>query len=290
MPLTIENQDFANAISAADNCGKLLLEKWFTLDEKSQPSCYRLKSIKVEKESTSSIDEELNSLMLSLVDVFSKELRDSYLTTVVEQEINNTVLMSQEMARKCIWIQNTGTPAKNEESMTPVDAEMNRRLGNIHNDLKVIFTYLIFQNSLIQIFTKITFHLQTQLAEKHIIRMPVASQQQQDQFSSSFEAALSSEIEAIIEEHTSKFQIPYCTFGVNRRLLTELEEVNRHSQILNQNCANFSIIENIKNYLTGNSTSPLVVYGKSGTGKSVLSAKIAQNIHGWMPECSFVLR
>lgn len=139
LPLTIEYQDFANAISAADNCGKLLLEKWFLLDEKSQPSCYRLKSIKVEKESIAAIDEELNSLMLCLVEIFIKELRDSYLTTVVEQEINNTVLMSQELAKRCIWIQNTGAQAKNEENMSPLDIEMNRRLSNIHSDLKVKF-------------------------------------------------------------------------------------------------------------------------------------------------------
>ncbi|KAL7029565.1 hypothetical protein ACKWTF_006289 [Chironomus riparius] len=266
LPLTIENQDFANAISAADNCGKLLLEKWYILDEKSQPSCYRLKSIKVEKENIANFDEELNSLMLNLVEIFSRELRDSYLTTVVEQEINNTVLMSQELAKRCLWIQNPNSQGKNDENMNPLEIEMNRRLSNIHNDLK------------------------TQLAEKHIIKMPVASQQQQEQFLSVFHSSLSSEIDAIIDEHTNKFQIPYCTFGVDRRLLTELEEVNRHSQILNQNCANFSIIENVKSYLNGNSTSPLIVYGKNGSGKSVLSAKIAQSIHTWIPECSFVLR
>lgn len=120
--------------------------------------------------------------------------------------------------------------------------------------------------------------------------MPVISPQQQEQFSSILEAALSSEIEAIIEEHASKFQIPQCTFGVDRRLLSELEEVNRHSLTLNQNCANFSIIEQVKSYLTGSSNSPLIVSGKCGSGKSVLSAKIAQNIHAWMPECSFILR
>jgi Cdc6-like AAA superfamily ATPase len=128
------------------------------------------------------------------------------------------------------------------------------------------------------------------LAEKHIIKMPVVSQQQQEQFSSLLETALSAEIDAIIEEHAMKFQIPLCTFGVDRRLLSELEEVNRHSLTLNQNCANFSIIDHIRSYLTGKSTSPLIVCGKSGSGKSVLSAKIAQNIHIWMPECSFILR
>jgi Cdc6-like AAA superfamily ATPase len=122
--------------------------------------------------------------------------------------------------------------------------------------------------------------------------MPVVSQQQQEQFQLALETALSLEIDAIVEEHASKFQIPYCTYGVERRLLVELEEINRHSQILNQNCANFSIMESIKSYLTttGSSSSPLVVYGKNGSGKSVLSAKIAQNIHAWIPECSFVLR
>lgn len=137
LPLTIENQDFANAISSADNCGKQLLEKWYTLDEKSQPSCYRLNSIKVEKETIASIDEELSSLLLSLVEVFSKELRDSYLTTVVEQEVNNTVLMSQELSKRCIWMQNTGLPSKNDDNASAADAEMTRRLSHIQNELKV---------------------------------------------------------------------------------------------------------------------------------------------------------
>lgn len=123
-----------------------------------------------------------------------------------------------------------------------------------------------------------------------MIKMPVVSQQQQEQFLSLLEAAISSEVDSIVEEHSSKFQIPLCTFGVDRRLLNEIEEVNRHSQILNQNCANFSIIDQIKEYLTGTSTAPLIVHGKTGSGKSVLSAKIAQNIHTWIPECSFILR
>lgn len=139
LPLTIEYQDFANATSAADNCGKQLLEKWYTLDEKSQPSCYRLKAIKVEREIVASIDEELHSLLLSLVEVFTKELRDSYLTTVVEQEVNNTVLMSQELSKRCIWLQNTGLQTKNDDSSSGLEAEMNRRLSNIQNELKVRF-------------------------------------------------------------------------------------------------------------------------------------------------------
>lgn len=83
------------------------------------------------------IDEELNSLMRTLVEIFSRELRDSYLTTVVEQEINNTVLISQELSKRCIWIQNTVSPTKLDDTSSPLHVEMNRRLTNIQSDLKV---------------------------------------------------------------------------------------------------------------------------------------------------------
>lgn len=142
LPLTIENQDFANTISAADNCGKLLLEKWYTLDEKSQPSCYRLKSIRVKKENISSTDEELNSLLSNLVEIFTNELRDSYLTTVVEQEVNNTVLMSQTLSKRCIWVQNSGIQTKSDNCSSALDVEMNRRLSNIQNELKVRIDFI----------------------------------------------------------------------------------------------------------------------------------------------------
>lgn len=141
LPLTIESQDFTNAKAAADNCEKQLLEKWYTLDEKSQPSCFRLKSLRFEKDCIDKIDEELKLLLKTLVGIFSKELLDLYLTTVVEQEINNTVLMSQELSKRCIWIQNTGLQIKTDENFSALEAEMNRRLSNIQNELKVTNIY-----------------------------------------------------------------------------------------------------------------------------------------------------
>lgn len=47
LPLTIENQDFCSAIKTAETdgiSGKELLEKWYTLDNRAQPSCYRLRA------------------------------------------------------------------------------------------------------------------------------------------------------------------------------------------------------------------------------------------------------
>lgn len=88
----------------------------------------------------------------------------------------------------------------------------------------------------------------------------------------------------------SKYSIPMCTYGVDRRLLSEIEEVNRHSRVLNENCANFSITDRVKEYLTSKRRKPLVIFGKTGAGKSVLVAKISQNIHTWLPDSHLVLR
>lgn len=71
------------------------------------------------------------------MEIFSKELRDLYLTTVVEQEINNTVLISQELSKRCIWIQTGQLPSKTLENGTSLEIEINRRLNNINTELKV---------------------------------------------------------------------------------------------------------------------------------------------------------
>lgn len=270
LPLTIESQDFVSALQtvaeSSPAADRAILEKWYTLDDKSQPACYRLNAKNSSNLSSEESEKELLTLLKILIDIFSKELRDSYLTTVVEQEINNTVLINQELSKRCIWVQNSVAPLKVTENSSSVEAEMIRRLSNIQNDLK------------------------SHLAEKHIIRIPANSATQQDQFASLLDSCLSSVIDSVIDEHTSKYSIPMCTYGVDRRLLAELEEVNRHSRVLNENCANFSITDRVKEYLTSKRRKPLVIYGKTGAGKSALVAKISHNVHSWMPESQLVLR
>lgn len=61
-----------------------------------------------------------------------------------------------------------------------------------------------------------------------------------------FDTLISGTIDSILDEHVCKYQIPYCTFGVDSNLLEEIETVNQHSKILEHNCANFGIMERIK--------------------------------------------
>lgn len=143
LPLTIESQDFAGAISTAAEGSdeRQLLEKWYILDDKAEPMCYRLQCAKTQNV-TANADaaNELQNLYKIITDIFSKELRDSYLTTVIEQEINNMVFINQELSKRCIWVHTGALPNKNLDETSnesSIAVEMNRRLNNIQLELKV---------------------------------------------------------------------------------------------------------------------------------------------------------
>lgn len=80
---------------------------------------------------------ELQRLLSVLVDCSTNDLRNSYLTTLVEQEINNTVLINQELSKRCIWVQTGSWPNRLSETAESLEIEMNRRLNNLHTELKV---------------------------------------------------------------------------------------------------------------------------------------------------------
>lgn len=87
---------------------------------------------------------------------------------------------------------------------------------------------------------------QNQLVDKNLVRIPPTVQVTNEQLTSSIKALIAANIDSIIEDHKVKFQIPHCTFGVDRVLLSEIELVKQHSQFLSQNCVNFEIMDRIK--------------------------------------------
>lgn len=141
LPLTIESQDFAGAISttAAGSTERELLEAWYISDEKAEPKCYRLRTQYVTANDNAATD--LQNLYKTIADTFSKEICDSYLTTVIEQEINNMVFINQDLSKRCIWVHTGALPNNKTVDETSNDsaiaAEMNRRLNNIQLELKV---------------------------------------------------------------------------------------------------------------------------------------------------------
>ncbi|XP_030376697.1 uncharacterized protein LOC115625696 [Scaptodrosophila lebanonensis] len=265
LPLTIESQDFTSVLSAACDTEKLLLEKWYTIDNSYQPMCHRLYTQQIDPYN-GEVNGELNELLGVLLRLFSDDQLDSYMTTVVEQEINNTVLMSQELAKRCIWIQTSAQYSRVPENATQLEVEVLRRMTRIYSELK------------------------SQLCEKNLIRLLPTMNILDEELSAVIESLLSKSVAAIFEEHQQKCTIPYNTQGVDKVLLEEVQLIGHYSKLLAQNSANFDIMNDIKRYIRDNTAYPLVVSGASGCGKSVLVSKIMENVHRWKPEAQLVLR
>lgn len=140
LPLTIESQDFAGAFdtTAEGSNERKLLETWYTLDDKAEPKCYRLRTQNVTVNENAAT--ELQDLYKTIADIFPKEICNLYLTTVIEQEINNMVFINQDLSKRCIWIHTGALPPKNLDDAaneSAIAVEMNRRLNNIQLELKV---------------------------------------------------------------------------------------------------------------------------------------------------------
>lgn len=138
LPLTVESQDFAGAIgtTADGSSERKLLETWYTLDDKAEPMCYRLRAQNVTANANAAT--ELQDLYKTIADTFPKEICDFYLTTVIEQEINNMVFINQDLSKRCIWVHTGALPKLDEASNeSAIAVEMNRRLNKIQLELKV---------------------------------------------------------------------------------------------------------------------------------------------------------
>uniref|UniRef100_A0A6P7FUD4 NACHT and WD repeat domain-containing protein 2 isoform X1 n=1 Tax=Diabrotica virgifera virgifera TaxID=50390 RepID=A0A6P7FUD4_DIAVI len=292
LPITIETQDFNVAMESAENqSAQGLLSKWYMLDSHAQPPCYRLRPISCHipgfKETSLQDREkafaewasEIDKMLAVLITVFSQELKDTYLTTVVEQEVHNTVFMSQELAKRCIWLNRIYTPtAKTPDNMSPGEAEAHRRLDILQKDLK------------------------NQLAEKHIVRIPVKYVEgglniqipEHEEYLANvvhhLKKHLSEMINTIIEEHQSKTMLKP-SFGIEATLFEELNQQTTFCQKAAQ-CSTDreKTINEVKGYINGNSTNPLVIYGPSGCGKTTLLARVAQCCQQWLPEAFLIVR
>lgn len=237
--------------STEDQSAKSLLSKWYHLDSAAQPPCYRLQPISSHipgfketsaEERERALEEwrtEIDRILVILINVFSQELRDTYLTTVVEQEVHNTVFMSQELAKRCVWMNRVYVPTvKTPDNLDPVENELHRRLNNLQRDLK------------------------NQLNEKHIIRLPVKftdgnlsldvpeHAQYVSQVCAHLKKHVQDTIDSIIDEHTNKVQLKPSQ-GVPAWLFEELNQQTGFCQRAAQCSVNREgVLSDIKKYTT----------------------------------------
>lgn len=285
LPLTIESQDFTNLLGAANEDEKNLLEKWYNIDNSCQPLCHRLNPTMQSTctmYSFSDIDvksEELYHLFEIMLKYFNNDLKDMYMTTVVEQEIRTVIFRDPELCKHCIWLQtdvHQGTTQQNNGGgrhrwWRPLEIERERRLGQLYADLRM------------------------HLYEKNIIRLLPTMNLIDEDITEVLKDLLNVSISKIFDDYSNSSLIPFNTNGIDYLLFDELQAISRYTRNLIQNTNSNvfqELLNEIRRYLkdVSSANQPLILYGPSGVGKSVLLAKVAENVHKWRSDAHLILR
>ncbi|KAG6463146.1 hypothetical protein O3G_MSEX013698 [Manduca sexta] len=273
LPHTLECADFQAALDAADDENdKALLNKWYSLDSSRSPACYRLV-----RGAPARWRREMARALSVLVRTLPMEACDAYLTTVVEQEVQHTVLMSVEAARRCVWVCRAGTPSVT--SAEPADAadaahhhELQRRLANLQKDLKL------------------------HLSERNIIRASVrgraaAGAGGDEQYLERVRGALAERLDALLDSLVADHDAPPGHNGVPATLLDEINEHLSFCQKAAQCTSNREVTLNeLKTYITSDSTVPLALIGGAGCGKATLVARAVTIAPSFQQDLAVIVR
>ncbi|XP_048001056.1 NACHT and WD repeat domain-containing protein 2 isoform X1 [Leguminivora glycinivorella] len=268
LPHTLECADFKAALDAAqDEADKTLLNKWYSLDESRTPPCYRLV-----RGAPARWRREMAKALNVLVRTLPQEACDAYLTTVVEQEVQHTVLLSVEAARRCVWVCRAGAAAA-AESDAPDPAhhqELTRRLHNLQKDLKL------------------------HLSERNIIRASVRGRSApggEDEYTEGVRSALGERLDALLDTLIGESEAPAGVNGIPTSLFDELNEHLTFCQKSAQSTSNREITLNeLKTYVTGDSQVPLALIGGAGCGKATLVARAATLAPTWQQDLAVIIR
>ncbi|BET02356.1 Hypothetical protein NTJ_15174 [Nesidiocoris tenuis] len=264
LPKTLENADF-QTVTSEERSGLLL--KWYRLDSSAQPPCYTLQPpvthIPDLKSSDKSVRDraltqwrkEVDSILSVMLTAFSQELRDTYLSTVVEQEVQHTVLMSQELAKRCIWVSRGGKTQ--ETSNSPGDLELQRRLQLLQKALKA------------------------ELSENHIIHVvPAAASDHADQpeylnqVVSSVLKQLDAILDNIFEDHEHKLDQLRMSSDLDLKIL---QEASTHARAALRNSQSpVSRLVPLEKAISEDSDGVIVLHGPKGCGKTTTLSKLVE--------------
>ncbi|XP_050552202.1 uncharacterized protein LOC118277102 isoform X4 [Spodoptera frugiperda] len=266
LPHTLECADFKAALETAeDESDKALLNKWYVLDASTTPPCYRLV-----RGAPARWRREMARALNVLVRTLPQEACDAYLTTVVEQEVQHTVLMSVEAARRCVWVCRAGgaAPEPADTGDRAHQQELQRRLNNLQKDLK------------------------QHLSERNVIRATMRGRGgADDDYTTGVSAALGDRLDALLDALVTDHDLPAGYNGIPTSLFDEVNEHLAFCQKAAQCTSNREITLNeLKTYITGDSTVPLALIGGAGCGKATLVARAVTQAHTYQPDLAVIVR
>nr|XP_053631306.1 NACHT domain- and WD repeat-containing protein 1-like [Cherax quadricarinatus] len=227
---------------------------------------------------------EVKKMITLLRGVFSQGMKEKYLSTVMEQEIQESVLVNQESAKQCLWLCRKFThfpshnvPAQGKLYVT-TDPDSRKRLELLQSELKERL------DEIRMLRFRVKWHssgLSTEVGEHA---------QYVEDLCAQVSPLLISIIDGIIEEDENKEELK-TYLGIEKRLFHELMQQSLSCQAL---CQGFEgrqeLLAKIKRYVNSDSCAPLVVHGEEGCGKTSLIAKTTERCCEWVPDYPLVVR
>ncbi|XP_076043047.1 NACHT domain- and WD repeat-containing protein 1 isoform X2 [Oratosquilla oratoria] len=297
LPKTIEGPDFDQAISSMEHdTDRELFWKWYHWDENAQPPCYKLQPISTHipniKESSASLHQEavqewnneVKKMMTLMRMVFNQEQKEKYLSTVMEQEIKQSVFMNQESAKHCLWIcrKFTHFPSHNIPAhgkiYVAVEPESKKRLDILQSELKERL------DEIRMLKFRVKWHNSGMNPE-----VPEHAQFVED-LCAQISPLLISIIDSIIEEDETKEELK-SYLGIEKRLFHELMQQSLMCQFRYKNfMGRHELLTKIRRYLNNDSCVPLIMHGEVGCGKSSLIAKAMERCCEWLNDVPLVVR
>lgn len=253
---------------------KALLENWYHRDDNADPPIYclqpRRKKFKNEKKWTQ-VERNLRSIFLDAIKKMNldDEAKVKYLASATEQEILHGALSVKENSKKVFcFFRRIKTPL-NSSMNDYVDLDVN---NNLDQDAREHSINL--KNRLKRKFPEGIYNYEVEWSEKGITATHI-DDLCNDVFNSLSEI-ISEEITQLEEKDAVKKEIEdHEKFGRERRKFFT---------------GRVSILHRINKYIEGDKSQPLVIFGKSGSGKSALMAHAIKQVQERFPDSEVIYR
>lgn len=274
LPRVIEEIDFDCFLHKIESDKEReYFNRWYLLDENCIPPCYVLQPIRynIPNIISKNLSEKQEAIekwrkeSMTMIDILSRILPDrkkaNYLSLVLEEEIKRTVIENTEFVKRCLLV--------NFRAMEN---------GDDNSNIAHVGSSIILQ-------------LEDILPKKRIVSLKANDSREDNQEKYSFiQDEIKNMINDIIEADNmeeDKKAYKGMEGPLHQELLLQWWTSKMHSAKF---IGRQDILMAIRQYLEGQSSSPLIVYGPAGCGKTGLLAAVSNLCSSWMPNTAVILR
>ncbi|XP_026480050.1 uncharacterized protein LOC113386485 [Ctenocephalides felis] len=246
VPFTIEIADFEEALSKLENDkSKELMSKLYQKVTKDKETKYELQNLK-----SSDPPSDVQDFIKDLSAVWPQDKVLKYLTTALEDLLNEVMKNHEDLLKNMIWLNRMSTAPFN------ADAEVQKKLMGIVQELK------------------------KQVPEKNILKHSPKPSDNHDpanvvqQISAQLLTALTNPIASLIQDH-GQTCLAKPSLGISASIFNNIEKQIPEDSL---DASDSEDLQKILKYLKGDANHPLVVCGGSFSGKSVLLKLVVQKV------------